>query len=238
MFLFPFSFLKKQYYVGFSEDAEVPYLRSIGLFSILDDQSDGQNTVGSTAIFPTKILKKRLEMFLQVFAAVTSPKQMYCHQLLYSYYQEILAKADVNTVKLAFDCILTYKPAAITPYKDNIKRMLEDKTLRDELVNFDPSPAAVIVSSSDAERESMEHRAELVPLLVRIVYGRFTSKSRGSKAARDQNLARYAYLCIFLLIIGVLLKLKILFYFQTNSCIGFHITYGHHGNEAFVTADA
>lgn len=140
------------------------------------------------SVFPAKILKKRLEMFLQVFAAVTSPKQMYCHQLLYSFYQEIMAKADVNAVKLAFDCILTYKSASITPYKDNVKRMLEDKTIRDEMVNLDGTP-----QRADSDTEPLikeEHRAELVPLLVRTVYGRFTSKSRGSKAARDQNIAR------------------------------------------------
>ena len=208
MFFLIHSFLKNQYYVGFQEDAEVPYLRNIGLFSVLgNSEEDQQGILNKNAsmisnVFPIKILKKRLEMFLQVFSAVTSPKQLYCHQLLYSYYQEILAKADVNTVKLAFDCILTYKPVAIIPYKDNIKRMLEDKTLRDELVNLDPSPKAGIQSSSDAERESMikeEHRAELVPLLVHVVYGRFTSKSRGSKAARDQNIARYCTCSLFYL---------------------------------------
>jgi hypothetical protein len=34
------------------------------------------------------------------------------------------------------------------------------------------------------------HRRDLVPMIVRIVYGRFVSKARGSKQAREQNLAR------------------------------------------------
>lgn len=34
------------------------------------------------------------------------------------------------------------------------------------------------------------HRKELVPLIVRIVYGRFVSKAKGSQQAREQNLAR------------------------------------------------
>lgn len=176
-------FLTNQYYVGFRDDPEVPYLRQIGLFEVVERQ---ESTPGS--VFPAKILKKRLEMFLQVFAAVTSPKQLYCHPLLYAFYMEIMGKADVNTVKLAFDCIVTYKPSAIVPYKDSIKRLLEDKTIRDELVNLD---ATRDLTDPDAEPHiKPEHRAELIPLLVRTVYGRFTSKARGSKAARDQNIAR------------------------------------------------
>lgn len=184
--LFLHSFLTKQYYQVFRDDPEVPYLRQIGLFSVMDQQFAEK----TQSVFPAKIVKKRLEMFLQVFAAVTSPKQMYCHQLLYSFYNEIMAKADVNAVKLAFDCIVTYKSAAITPYKDNVKRMLEDKTIRDEMVNLDATPQG---QGADSDAEPLikeEHRGELVPLLVRTVYGRFTSKARGSKAARDQNIAR------------------------------------------------
>jgi U3 small nucleolar RNA-associated protein 20 len=180
-----YRFLTCQYYVGFKDDPEVPFLKQIGLFDIVE----GTQGIPSVSVFPAKILKKRLEMFLQVFAAVTSPKQLFCHQLLYAFYLEIMAKADVNTVKLAFDCIVTYKSSAIVPYKDNIKRLLDDKLIRDELVNLDATREA----NKDGESEPLikaDHRAELVPLLVRVVYGRFTSKARGSKAARDQNIAR------------------------------------------------
>lgn len=164
-------------------------------------------------LLPARVLKKRLEMFLQIFAAVTSPKQLYCHQLLYNYYLEIMPKADITTVKLAFECILTYKPASVMPYKDNIKRLFDDKTIRDELLTFNASTVADeddqytldmteynnnsgsnnnnSSSGSCMIKIKEEHRAELIPMLVRIVYGRFTSKARGNKAAREQNLARF-----------------------------------------------
>ena len=174
----------------------MPFLRQLGLFSVIET-TDSVDTPVTHKLFPIKTLKKRLEMFLQVFAAVTSPKQMFCHQMLYAYYQEIMAKADVNAVKLAFDCIVTYKPIAIVPYKDNIKRMLEDKSIRDELINFDPSPTVVSAESDTDPVIKEEHRAELIPILMRTVYGRFTSKARGSKAARDQNIARRAAVLAF-----------------------------------------
>ena len=211
LLFFLFSFLSNQYYRGFSEDPEVPYLHQIGLFSIIDaDNKD--NTTITTSIFPTKILKKRLELFLSIFSVVTSPKQLYCHNLLYTYYNEILSKSDINIVKLAFECILTYKPIAIVPYKENIKNLLDDKKIRDELVNFNTSAAnnnttnkrknsinitdittTTSTTTEDNNNDSLikyEHRDIIIPVLIKIVYGRFISKSRNNKAARDQNVSR------------------------------------------------
>ncbi|KAJ1424145.1 hypothetical protein B484DRAFT_100216, partial [Ochromonadaceae sp. CCMP2298] len=195
------NFLQQQYYQVFREDPEIPFLIRLGVIAA----PEGSGYIGSdggSGLLPPRVLKRRLELFLQVFSAVTAPRQLFQHALLYAYYLEILAKADVSAVKLAFDCILTFKPVAIMPYKDSIRRLLDDKTLRDELVNLDPSPMvdvgmAVTGSESSAMTIKPEHRDELIPLLVRTVYGRFTSKARGSKAARDQNIARRAAVLAF-----------------------------------------
>ena len=75
-------------------------------------------------------------MFLQVFAAVPGPKQLYQHSLLLSFYHTLLSKPDVSITKLAFECICAYKLPTVLPYKDNVKKLLEDKSLRDELLHF------------------------------------------------------------------------------------------------------
>ena len=81
-------------------------------------------------------------MFLKVFAAVISPKQLYLHNQLFDYYNTILSRSETNLVKLAFDCILGFKPAYLMPVRENIRRLLDDKKMRDELVIFDPSVGA------------------------------------------------------------------------------------------------
>lgn len=186
----------------------------IGLLSDSDSHSDTHelDTVDegrgdSQLIFSARILRKRLEIFLQVFSAVTSPKQLYMHNMLYLFYQEIIAKSDAMTVKLAVECILTYKSPSILPYRDSIKRLLDDKTIRNELLNFDPTLSSKLEdynkSMNDSHHEGghvvvrNEHRDELIPMIVRLVYGRFTSKARGSKAARDLNIARRAAVLSF-----------------------------------------
>ena len=194
-----------QYYDGFPDDAELPFLISTGFFNMVDadakatQQEDAENTqhMKVKKLVPS-VLKKRLEMFLKVLAAVVSPRQLYQHQQLYTYYNSILSKPETAIVKLALSCILTYKPPFLMPVRENVKRLLDDKTLRDELVVFDPSLDGKRNASGQTEQPvdgmlgviEPAHRADLVPLIVRIVFGRFVSKARGSKAAREQSLAR------------------------------------------------
>jgi len=194
----------------------VSALRRIGLLSDsdIDSHSDSNelDTIDegrgdSQLIFSARILRKRLEIFLQVFSAVTSPKQLYMHNLLYLFYQEIISKSDAMTVKLAVECILTYKSPSILPYRDSIKRLLDDKTIRNELLNFDPTLSSKLEDYNNSMNDSHhegghvvvrdEHRDELIPMIVRLVYGRFTSKARGNKAARDLNIARRAAVLSF-----------------------------------------
>ena len=142
-------FLRWQYYAVFVDDPELPFLYSQGLFSTPD--SDQTNThaaiggatsdIGGSSSLPlsSAVLKKRLEMFLTVFVAVTSPKQLYLHQSLFDYYCTILSKPETSQVKLAFDCMLTYKPVFLMSIRENMRRFMDDKKIRDELVVFDPS---------------------------------------------------------------------------------------------------
>lgn len=87
-------------------------------------------------------------MFLKVFAAVISPKQLYLHQQLFDFYTSILARSETNIVKVAYDCILGYKPPYLMPVRENVRRLLDDKKIRDELVVFDPSVGGDGVRSS------------------------------------------------------------------------------------------
>ena len=146
------KFLRWQYYAVFVDDPELPFLYSQGLFSTPDSDQINTNTnasvigasssdIGGGSVVPlsSSVLKKRLEMFLTVFAAVTSPKSLYLHQSLFDYYCTILSKPETSQVKLAFDCMLTYKPVFLMSIRENMRRFMDDKKIRDELVVFDPS---------------------------------------------------------------------------------------------------
>jgi hypothetical protein len=176
-------FLKYQYYATFVEDPEVAVLHRMNVLS--SDKSPKLGNDLEAMNVPTLsvgVLKKRLVLFLKVFAAVISPKQLFQHQQLYNYYCSILSKPDADVVKLAVDCLMTYKVAAITSYKETLYNFLDDSTMRNELLTFDATVTTGVVNS--------DHRAVFIPVLVRLLYGRFVSRGKGGKSAREQALAR------------------------------------------------
>ena len=177
-----FRFLKEQYYAVISDDPEIPEIIRDGIFTI--PELNEPNSSGRPACqLSRKILKGRIILFLEIFSLVSSPKQLYMHQLLYRFYCIILSKPDLAISKLALDCILTYKPPGISPYQDSLKRLLSDKSFREEMLVFDASTSGDTVDPS--------HRNELSPILTSIAYSRFASHySKGSRSAREQAITR------------------------------------------------
>lgn len=173
------SFLRNQFYTEFFDEPEVPDLIALGLLLV---NFDPATAASLPSAIPRKSLKIRLEVFLSVFAAVKSPKQLYQNALLFNLYVTYAAKSDVKISKVSLECLLTYKPAFLTPIKENVLRITEDKTMRDELVSFDISRESEVISK--------EHHPDVICLLSFILYSKFSAKSGGSKANRDQGVAR------------------------------------------------
>ncbi|XP_064794551.1 small subunit processome component 20 homolog isoform X3 [Oncorhynchus masou masou] len=57
----------------------------------------------------------------------------------------------------------------VLPYKENLERLLDDKHFKDEIVHFNISEEQAVVDAS--------HRAQLVPLLMRVLFGPMCSKT-------------------------------------------------------------
>lgn len=156
----------------FNDDPDIPFLHYIGVLT---------SSVEELPVIPRPVVKRRLEMFLKVFGAVTSPKQLFEHQLLFSYYSLLLCKPDTTIAKLALECVFTYKPLFLMPYKVSINRLMDDKTIRDELVEFNPA--------ENGEAVDKLHRVDFFPFLVRILFGKLLSKARNNKM-REVNSSR------------------------------------------------
>lgn len=183
-----FRFLKEQYYETFTEDPDIPVLQNNGVLSTTMVVGDSAHV--KYPRLPNDIVRKRLTLFLEVFAAVTSPKQLFQHQLLWKYYVAIISKPETNVVKLALTCMLAYKAPFLNPYKESLLKLLADSTFRDEMLVFNISPTDGVVLR--------EHRVDFIPLLSRIVYGRFSSSSKGSKSEKEQSIARRHAILTFL----------------------------------------
>jgi len=69
-------------------------------------------------------------------------------------------------LQIVLKCLMTYKKKQLLPYHENLENLLNDATFRNELTQFS------IDSENSIVKE--EHRPAVVPVLIRILYGKFT----------------------------------------------------------------
>ncbi|KAM8739679.1 small subunit processome component 20 homolog [Acanthopagrus schlegelii] len=142
---------------------------------------------------PRRAAAKQLIAHLKVFAKFTNPRSLYLESSLTELYNELLCHQDQQLQRVALECLLTYKDANIVPYKENLENLLEDKHFKEEIVHFNISEETGVVDAS--------HRAKLIPLLMRILFGRLRSKAgskfqgKASSATRSSIILRFLAGC-------------------------------------------
>ncbi|XP_072856319.2 small subunit processome component 20 homolog isoform X1 [Pogona vitticeps] len=133
---------------------------------------------------------KQLIAHLQVFAQFTNPRALYLEPKLNEIYTQLLAHQDQNVQKVALDCIMSYKHPHLLPYRENLQRLLDDKSFKEEIVHFSISEENTIVKAL--------HRTELVPILMRILYGRMRNKTGSKTQGKSATGTRMAIVLRFL----------------------------------------
>ncbi|XP_076861032.1 LOW QUALITY PROTEIN: small subunit processome component 20 homolog [Brachyhypopomus gauderio] len=142
---------------------------------------------------PRRAAAKQLIAHLKVFSKFTNPKALYLEPELQDLYTKLLCHKDQQIQKVALDCMLTYKDPDILPYKENLERLLDDKHFKDEIVHFNISEEGAVVLGS--------HRAKLIPVLMRILYGRMRTKAgsrfqgKAATASRSSIVLRFLAGC-------------------------------------------
>lgn len=203
------NFLNDVYYVAYSKDPEIGSLQRMGLLTsevfITHKERPGEEQIDTSGVeeiswIARKDINKRLEAFLKAFAAVPSPKQLYKFGLLFAFYHELLTKADNTIAKLAFECILTFKPIYAVPYKDSLKNLFDDKTFRNELVNIDTDNTTITSNGEEKDyRIKGEHREGFYHLILRILFGRLLSKPTAKRNINDQIAAKRSAIIAFII---------------------------------------
>ncbi|KAH8153790.1 uncharacterized protein LAJ45_01557 [Morchella importuna] len=126
---------------------------------------------------PMKWSRKDRAAMLKLFAKFVNPRSLFKSELVYSALLNLLASGDVTSQTLALKCVFTWKIPAIRVYEDNLNNLLDDTHFREEVTKF------VQVE----EEESMiqtNHRKELMPVLLRILYGRSLSRKNASSGKK------------------------------------------------------
>uniref|UniRef100_A0A8C6R1C0 UTP20 small subunit processome component n=1 Tax=Nannospalax galili TaxID=1026970 RepID=A0A8C6R1C0_NANGA len=133
---------------------------------------------------------KQLIVHLQVFSKFSNPRALYLESKLYELYLQLLLHQDQTVQKITLDCLMTYKHPHILPYRENLQRLLDDRSFKEEIVHFSISEDNSVVK--------MAHRADLFPILMRILYGRMKNKTGSKTQGKSASGTRTATVLRFL----------------------------------------
>ncbi|GBB97092.1 hypothetical protein RclHR1_02910020 [Rhizophagus clarus] len=134
----------------------------------------------------SKIIKTKMSLFLKLFSKFKNPRSVYKSADLQNIYLNLLTTGDIKTQALALECLFTWKYKGVTPYEDNLRNFVDEVKFRDELSTFS--------LSEDNGSIEFSHRAELMPIVIRLLYGRMISRKGKSSSSSGMGARRIAIL--------------------------------------------
>ncbi|XP_052810287.1 small subunit processome component 20 homolog [Mya arenaria] len=137
-----------------------------------------------------KAATSSLVVQLQLFSKFKDPHSVYREPELRKLYFDLLIHKNADVQKTAFKCIMTYKYGYLVPYRENFERLLDDKTFKNEIVLFSISQENSVVSP--------EHRPDLLPVLMRILYGKMHVKTGKGTSGKQHSHVRQSIILGFL----------------------------------------
>ena len=136
----------------------------------------------------TRQLQNLTTSFLEVFSKFVNPKAFYRSDEVHELYLDILARGEPKLQGLAVKCLITYKSPSLTPYAESLLTLLDESRFRDGLVNFN--------LGAESEDIDPQHREEIVPVTIRLLYGILISK-RGRSTSSSLGARKQAILTAF-----------------------------------------
>ncbi|OLN97121.1 U3 small nucleolar RNA-associated protein 20 [Colletotrichum chlorophyti] len=137
-----------------------------------EDSSDSQEDEDAQIKGEDWSLQDR-KALIGVFALFINPRVLYQHERVYRALLHLMENGDVEVQKLALKAILAWKQEGVRPYQENLEYLLDEARFKNEVTVF--------LQGEDNIRP--EHRDELMPVLLRLLYGRTISK-KGAASGR------------------------------------------------------
>ena len=121
---------------------------------------------------------------LGLFSLFNNPRALYRSSDVFDALRNQLTNGDVEVQKSALKAIFTWKIPGIQAYQENLMNLLDDSRFREELSTFLHDDKAI----------QDDHRQDLIPILLRILYGKMISGTSAGSAKRGQAVKRKAVL--------------------------------------------
>ncbi|KAL1891217.1 U3 snoRNP protein [Ceratocystis pirilliformis] len=121
---------------------------------------------------------------LKVIEQFINPCVLFQHKKVYDALLSLLENGDVDIQRLALKGILTWKQDGVKPYAERLETLLDDSKFKNELT---------LMFQGEQEIQP-GHRAELMPVLLRLLYGRTISKKGIASGRHGLQATRLAVL--------------------------------------------
>lgn len=116
----------------------------------------------------TKNVRTKFLDQLKLFSTFKNMKGAFAQDLLHEFFFDLIMKSDEVISKLALKCLFCFGKKHLSAYKEQLNRIADSTTFREELTNFNISEEAGVVLQ--------EHRPHLLPVLMRLLYSKCVSK--------------------------------------------------------------
>lgn len=153
---------------------------------IFDENIEDIHSETGEALNPQTLARKERKLLLDVFGCFVNPKVLYQSNDVFEALKGLLSSGDVNEQKSALKALMTWKLPGLEPYQDNLNNLLDDARFREEIAVF------VNVDDVDSTIRS-EHRQDVMPILLRLLFGKTIARS-GSSGRASQLVRRKAVL--------------------------------------------
>lgn len=143
--------------------------------SLLDEEPDSE-------VRSRKAPLKSLGGQLAVFAKFHNPKKLSQTKKLEDMYNEFLTHPAPSVQRRALNCIMAYNYPYLVPYSEFLYKLIDDKSFKNAITLF----------SLDGSEQSVaeEHRKDMMPYLMRILFGKMHSKAGTGTAGKGKILIR------------------------------------------------
>ncbi|TPX15581.1 uncharacterized protein E0L32_004279 [Thyridium curvatum] len=151
---------------------------------VLAEGDDGEEQEESSADAGWSLADRKA--LVGVFAQFVNPRVLYQHEKVYDIMLKLMANGDIEIQKLALKAILAWKQEGLKPYRENLEYLLDEARFKNELT---------VLFQGD-HRIQPEHRADLMPVLLRLLYGRTISKKGAASGRHGLQATRLAVIRI------------------------------------------
>ena len=139
------------------------------------------------ASIQSKLTRQDYKAMLRLFAFFNNPRVLFKSQEVFNAVLHLLANGDAEIQKAALGAISTWKLEGVQPYMEHLTNILDDARFREEISVF-------LQTDEQDSTIQPEHRAELMPVLLRILYGRVVARGGSTSRGGGQESKRKAVL--------------------------------------------